>query len=134
VRRRAPIRHFGSVERFLRLHRRSLEGVPGVPQKIARTLYAKLHKAGLPSVRTRERGSAVGPVDEQRGLADGHETATVPCDPHARSRGPLGDLSALEKERATTAIAVKPATTFVPTVMNFRPTLKASNCELGTVP
>jgi hypothetical protein len=36
--------------------------------------------------------------------------------------------------RNVTAIAVKPATTFVATVMNFKPTLKASNCELGTVP
>jgi hypothetical protein len=32
------------------------------------------------------------------------------------------------------AIAVKPATTFVPTAMNFNPTLKASSFELGTVP
>jgi excinuclease ABC subunit C len=46
VRRRALIRHFGSVERFLEASQEELEGVPGVPQKTARALYAKLHKAG----------------------------------------------------------------------------------------
>ena len=46
VRRRAIIRHFGSVERFLAASQEELEGVPGLPQKVARTLYAQLHKAG----------------------------------------------------------------------------------------
>ncbi len=46
VRRRAIIRHFGSVERFLDASQEELEGVPGLPQKIARDLYAQLHKAG----------------------------------------------------------------------------------------
>jgi excinuclease ABC subunit C len=46
VRRRAIIRHFGSVERFLDASQEELEGVPGLPQKTARTLYAQLHKAG----------------------------------------------------------------------------------------
>ena len=46
VRRRAIIRHFGSVERFLEASQEELEGVPGLPQKTARTLYAQLHKAG----------------------------------------------------------------------------------------
>ena len=46
VRRRAIIRHFGSVERFLEASQEELEGVPGLPQKIARDLYAQLHKAG----------------------------------------------------------------------------------------
>jgi excinuclease ABC subunit C len=46
VRRRAIIRHFGSVERFLAASQEELEGVPGLPQKTARTLYAQLHKAG----------------------------------------------------------------------------------------
>ncbi len=46
VRRRAIIKHFGSVERFLEASQEELEGVPGLPQKTARTLYAQLHKAG----------------------------------------------------------------------------------------
>jgi len=46
VRRRALLRHFGSVERFLEASQEELEGVPGVPQKTARALYAQLHKAG----------------------------------------------------------------------------------------
>lgn len=46
VRRRAIIRHFGSVERFLDASQEELEGVPGLPQKTARALYAQLHKAG----------------------------------------------------------------------------------------
>jgi excinuclease ABC subunit C len=46
VRRRAIIRHFGSVERFLAASQEELEGVPGLPQKTARDLYAQLHKAG----------------------------------------------------------------------------------------
>ena len=46
VRRRAIIRHFGSVERFLEASQEELEGVPGLPQKTAREIYAQLHKAG----------------------------------------------------------------------------------------
>jgi excinuclease ABC subunit C len=46
ARRRAILRHFGSVERFLEASQEELEGVPGLPQKTARTLYAQLHKAG----------------------------------------------------------------------------------------
>jgi len=46
ARRRAILRHFGSVERFLDASQEELEGVPGLPQKTARTLYAQLHKAG----------------------------------------------------------------------------------------
>jgi excinuclease ABC subunit C len=46
VRRRAILRHFGSVERFLGASQEELEGVPGLPQKTARALYAQLHKAG----------------------------------------------------------------------------------------
>ena len=46
VRRRAILRHFGSVERFLEASQEELEGVPGLPQKTARTLYHQLHKAG----------------------------------------------------------------------------------------
>jgi excinuclease ABC subunit C len=46
VRRRAILRHFGSVERFLEASQEELEGVPGLPQKTARALYQQLHKAG----------------------------------------------------------------------------------------
>jgi len=46
ARRRAILHHFGSVERFLDASQEELEGVPGLPQKTARTLYAQLHKAG----------------------------------------------------------------------------------------
>jgi excinuclease ABC subunit C len=46
ARRRAILRHFGSVERFLDASQEELEGVPGLPQKTARELYAQLHKAG----------------------------------------------------------------------------------------
>jgi len=46
VRRRALLHHFGSVERFLEASQEELEGVPGLPQKTARALYAQLHKAG----------------------------------------------------------------------------------------
>jgi excinuclease ABC subunit C len=46
ARRRALIRHFGSTERLLDATQEELEGVPGVPAKTARAIYAQLHKAG----------------------------------------------------------------------------------------
>jgi excinuclease ABC subunit C len=46
ARRRALLRHFGSAERLLDASQEELEGVPGVPQKTARAIYAQLHKAG----------------------------------------------------------------------------------------
>jgi excinuclease ABC subunit C len=46
ARRRALLRHFGSAERLLEASREELEGVPGVPPKTARAIYAQLHKAG----------------------------------------------------------------------------------------
>ncbi len=46
VRRRALLRHFGSAERLLEATQEELEGVPGVPAKTARSIYAQLHKAG----------------------------------------------------------------------------------------
>jgi len=46
ARRRALIRHFGSAERFLEASQEELEGVPGIPAKTARSIYAQLHKAG----------------------------------------------------------------------------------------
>jgi excinuclease ABC subunit C len=46
VRRRLLIGHFGSAERLLEASQEELEGVPGVPAKTARAIYAQLHKAG----------------------------------------------------------------------------------------
>jgi len=46
VRRRALLNHFGSAERFLAATQEELEGVPGMPAKTARSIYAQLHKAG----------------------------------------------------------------------------------------
>jgi excinuclease ABC subunit C len=43
---RALLRHFGSAERLLEATQEELEGVPGVPAKTARAVYAQLHKAG----------------------------------------------------------------------------------------
>jgi excinuclease ABC subunit C len=46
ARRRALVQHFGSAERFLEATQEELEGVPGMPAKTARSIYAQLHKAG----------------------------------------------------------------------------------------
>jgi excinuclease ABC subunit C len=46
ARRRALLQHFGSPERFLAASQEELEGVPGLPAKTARAVYAQLHKAG----------------------------------------------------------------------------------------
>ncbi len=46
ARRRALLRHFGSAERVLQATEEELQGVPGVPAKTARTIYAQLHKTG----------------------------------------------------------------------------------------
>ena len=46
VRRRAILQHFGSADRFLEATQEELEGVPGLPAKTARAVYAQLHKAG----------------------------------------------------------------------------------------
>jgi excinuclease ABC subunit C len=46
ARKRALIRHFGSPERLLEATREELEGVPGVPPRTGRQIYAALHKAG----------------------------------------------------------------------------------------
>ena len=45
-RRRALLRHFGSVESMLAASPEELEGVPGVPAKTARHIYGQLHKTG----------------------------------------------------------------------------------------
>jgi excinuclease ABC subunit C len=46
VRRRAILSHFGSPEAFLAATQEELEGVPDLPAKTARQIYAQLHKAG----------------------------------------------------------------------------------------
>jgi excinuclease ABC subunit C len=46
ARKRALLRHFGSPERLLAATAEELEGVPGVPSKTGRQIYAALHKAG----------------------------------------------------------------------------------------
>jgi excinuclease ABC subunit C len=46
ARRRALLNHFGSVEAMIAATPEELEGVPGVPAKVARSVYAQLHKAG----------------------------------------------------------------------------------------
>ena len=46
ARRRALLQHFGTVEAMVAATQEELEGVPGVPAKTARRIYAQLHKAG----------------------------------------------------------------------------------------
>jgi excinuclease ABC subunit C len=46
ARKRALIAHFGSPERLLAATRDELEGVPGVPARVGRQIYAALHKTG----------------------------------------------------------------------------------------
>jgi excinuclease ABC subunit C len=46
VRRRALLQHFGSAERVAEATQEELEGVPGVPAKTARRIYAQLHRTG----------------------------------------------------------------------------------------
>ena len=46
ARRRALLQHFGSVDAMVAAPQEELEGVPGVPAKTARRIYAQLHKAG----------------------------------------------------------------------------------------
>jgi excinuclease ABC subunit C len=46
ARRRALLQHFGSTERVLGASQEELEGVPGLPPKTARAIYAQLHRTG----------------------------------------------------------------------------------------
>jgi excinuclease ABC subunit C len=48
ARKRALIQHFGSPERLLAATSEELEGVPGVPAKTGREIYAALHRSGRP--------------------------------------------------------------------------------------
>jgi excinuclease ABC subunit C len=45
-RKRALLKHFGSPDAVLSASREELEAVPGVPGKVARDLYAQLHRTG----------------------------------------------------------------------------------------
>ncbi len=45
-RKKAIVQHFGSPERFLEASREELEAVPGLPGKVAREIYAYVHKTG----------------------------------------------------------------------------------------
>ncbi|MGI8430217.1 MAG: excinuclease ABC subunit UvrC [Solirubrobacteraceae bacterium] len=47
ARKRALLRHFGSPDAILSASREELEGVPGVPGKIAREIYRELHRTGV---------------------------------------------------------------------------------------
>jgi excinuclease ABC subunit C len=46
VRRRRLLGHFGSPERLATASRDEIEQVPGLPRRVAREIYAHLHKAG----------------------------------------------------------------------------------------
>ena len=46
ARKRALLKHFGSPEAVFAANRDALESVPGVPQKVARELYAHLNRTG----------------------------------------------------------------------------------------
>ncbi len=48
ARKRALIQHFGSPERLLAATSEELQGVPGVPAKTGREIYAALHRSGRP--------------------------------------------------------------------------------------
>ncbi len=45
-RKRSILSHFGSPERFLQASSEELEAVPGLPGKVARSIYAYVHKNG----------------------------------------------------------------------------------------
>ncbi len=47
ARKRAMLTHFGSPEAILSASREELEGVPGLPGKLAREVYRELHKTGV---------------------------------------------------------------------------------------
>ena len=63
ARKRAILRHFGSPERFLDASREELAAVPGLPPKLARELYDRLHRLGGPGAPELRRGPT---GDEER--------------------------------------------------------------------
>ncbi|MBA2793864.1 MAG: excinuclease ABC subunit UvrC, partial [Thermoleophilaceae bacterium] len=44
ARKRAILQHFGTPERFLAASRDELEGVPGLPGRVAREIHASVHR------------------------------------------------------------------------------------------
>jgi excinuclease ABC subunit C len=60
ARKAALLRHFGSTERFLAATRDELAAVPGVPPKVAREVYDRLHKTAAPT----EEPAVAGPESE----------------------------------------------------------------------
>jgi excinuclease ABC subunit C len=60
ARRGAILRHFGSPERVLTASREELSAVPGLPAKVARDIYDRLHKTAAPGGEAAETAEAVG--------------------------------------------------------------------------
>ncbi len=52
VRRRAILRHFGSPDRFLAASPEELAAVPGLPPKVARSVWERLHRTAEPGELT----------------------------------------------------------------------------------
>jgi len=44
TRKRAILQHFGTPERFLAASREEVEGVPGLPGKVAREIHSYVHR------------------------------------------------------------------------------------------
>ena len=57
ARKRAILRHFGSPERFLEATRDELSAVPGLPPKLARDIYDRLHRTAGPGEAARVAGA-----------------------------------------------------------------------------
>ena len=98
VRRRALLQHFGSTEGVLAASQEQLEGVPGVPAKTARAIYAQLHRTAGPCLRI-GRGALAGnraPVgvaerEEERSEAEGdvgHDQRQLHPDAEREQRRP----------------------------------------------
>ncbi len=67
VRRRALLRHFGSVDGMLQATEAEFEAVPGVPPKVARQIHASLHRIGGPTPGARVRAPL--PYDRDEGVS-----------------------------------------------------------------
>ncbi len=63
-RKAALLRHFGSADRFLQARREELEAVPGVPSKVARDVYDRLHKTASPGGGATRLADAGGRDDD----------------------------------------------------------------------
>ena len=64
ARKGAILRHFGSIERFLSASREELEAVPGVPSKVARDVYDRLHRTAGPREGAAPVAGGVGTAGE----------------------------------------------------------------------